>query len=36
MVVYAILAWLFISVVRLLLYRRTERSVTIEQREHMR
>ncbi len=35
MVVYAMLAWLVISVVRLLLYRRTERSVTIEQRERM-
>jgi hypothetical protein len=36
MVVYAMLAWLVISLVRLLLYRRTERSVTIEQRDQMR
>jgi len=35
MVVYAILAWLLISLVNVLLYRRTERSVRIERRERL-
>jgi YggT family protein len=35
MVVYAMLGWLFISLVRLLLFRRTERSVSIQRREHL-
>lgn len=35
MVVYAMLGWLFISFLRLLLFRRTERSVSIERREHL-
>lgn len=35
MVVYAVLGWLFISFVRLLLFRRTERSVRVERREHL-
>lgn|SRR5574341_1985591 len=35
MVVYAMIGWLVISVVRLLLFRRTERSVSIEHRERM-
>jgi hypothetical protein len=34
MVVYALLGWLFISFLRLLLFRRTERSVSIEHREN--
>jgi len=34
MVVYAMLGWLFISLFLLLLYRRSERSVIIEEREH--
>jgi len=36
MVVYAMIGWVVITLVRLLFYRRTERSVTIEQREQMR
>jgi hypothetical protein len=35
MIVYAVLGWLFISFVRLLLFRRTERSVRVERREHL-
>jgi len=35
MVVYAILAWLVISLVRILLYRRTERFVRVERRERL-
>jgi hypothetical protein len=35
MVVYAMLGWLFISLFSLLLYRRRERSVTIEERERL-
>ena len=35
MVVYAILAWLVISLVRVLLYRRTERFVRVERRERL-
>lgn len=35
MVVYAILGWLVISLVRVLLYRRTERFVRIERRERL-
>ena len=35
MVVYAILAWLLISLVNVLLYRRTERSVRIERHERL-
>lgn len=35
MVVYAMLGWLFISLFALLLYRRRERSVIIEEREHL-
>lgn len=35
MVVYALLGWLFIGVMRLLLFRRTDRSVSIERREHL-
>ena len=35
MVVYAMLGWLFISLVQILLYRRTERSVRIEERERL-
>ena len=35
MVVYAILAWLVISLVRVLLYRNTQRSVRIESRERL-
>jgi hypothetical protein len=35
MVVYAILAWLLISLVNVLLFRRTERSVRIERRERL-
>jgi len=34
MVVYAMLGWLFVSLLSLLLYRRRERSVIIEQRDH--
>ena len=34
MVVYAMVGWLFISLFALLLYRRRERSVTIEEHEH--
>jgi YggT family protein len=36
MVVYAMIGWLVITLVRILLYRRTERSVHIEQRERLR
>jgi YggT family protein len=35
MVVYAILAWLVISLVRILLYRRTERFVRVERRDRL-
>lgn len=35
MVVYAILAWLVISLVRVLLYRRSERYVRVERRERL-
>jgi hypothetical protein len=35
MVFYAILAWLFISLVRVLLYRRSERYVRVERRERL-
>jgi hypothetical protein len=35
MVVYAMLGWLFISLVQILLYRRTARSVHIEERERL-
>ena len=35
MVFYAILAWLVISLVRVLLYRRTERFVRVERRERL-
>lgn len=35
MVVYAIIAWLVISLVRVLLYRRTERFVRVERRERL-
>jgi hypothetical protein len=35
MIVYAVLGWLFISFVRLLLFRRTDRSVRVERREHL-
>lgn len=35
MVVYAILGWLLISLIRVLLYRRTERFVRIERRERL-
>ena len=35
MVVYAILAWLVISLVRVLMYRNTQRSVRIESRERL-
>jgi len=35
MVVYAIIAWLVISLVRILLYRRTERFVRVERRERL-
>lgn len=34
MVVYAMVGWLFVNLLSLLLYRRRERSVVIEQREH--
>ncbi|MCI0609402.1 MAG: YggT family protein [Anaerolineae bacterium] len=35
MVVYAILAWLVISLIQVLLYRRTERFVRVERRERL-
>jgi hypothetical protein len=36
MVVYAMIGWLVITLARLLFYRTTARSVTIEDREHLR